>query len=91
MTEQEIEQARNCPYDLQSSIGGARSEQRRAEDDHAATALTNQRNLATENLSLLHRARLAEDRLPARDREIVVLKELPLRRMRASTSQSEVI
>jgi hypothetical protein len=29
------------------------------------------RNLATENLSLLHRARLAEDRLCARDRELV--------------------
>jgi hypothetical protein len=49
------------------------------------------RNLATENLSLLHRARLAEDRLRARDREIVVLKELPLRRMRISAKQSRVI
>jgi len=29
------------------------------------------RNLATENLSLLHRTRLAEDRLRARDRELV--------------------
>jgi hypothetical protein len=34
------------------------------------------RNLATENLSLLHRARLAEDRLAARDREIDSLKKL---------------
>jgi len=32
------------------------------------------RNLATENLSLLHRARLAEDRLRVRDRELAVLK-----------------
>ena len=32
------------------------------------------RNLATENLSLLHRARLAEDRFAARDREIAILK-----------------
>src|SRR5260370_14216670 len=32
------------------------------------------RNLATENLSLLHRARLAEDRLLARDREIAASK-----------------
>jgi hypothetical protein len=32
------------------------------------------RNLATENLSLLHRARLAEDRLRARDREFAALK-----------------
>src|SRR5487761_776372 len=34
----------------------------------------NKRNLATENLSLLHRARLAEDRLRARDRELALLK-----------------
>jgi hypothetical protein len=32
------------------------------------------RNLATENLSLLHRAQLAEDRLRARDRELASLK-----------------
>jgi hypothetical protein len=32
------------------------------------------RNLATENLSLLHRARLAEGRLRARDRELAALK-----------------
>jgi hypothetical protein len=32
------------------------------------------RNLATENLSMFHRARLAEDRLRARDRELAVLK-----------------
>jgi hypothetical protein len=32
------------------------------------------RNLATENLSLLHRARLAEDRLAVRDRELAVFK-----------------
>jgi hypothetical protein len=32
------------------------------------------RNLATENLSLLHRARLGEDRLVARNREIATLK-----------------
>ena len=38
------------------------------------------RNLATENLSLLHRARLAEDRLRVRDRETRVASELPLRR-----------
>jgi hypothetical protein len=34
----------------------------------------NKRDLATENLTLLHRARLAEDRLAARDREIAALK-----------------
>jgi hypothetical protein len=34
------------------------------------------RNLATENLSLLHRARLAEDRLAARDREHAALRRL---------------
>jgi hypothetical protein len=32
------------------------------------------RNLATENLSLLHRARLAEDRLAVRDREAAIFK-----------------
>ncbi len=32
------------------------------------------RNLATENLSLLYRARLAEDRLAARDREVAAIK-----------------
>ena len=32
------------------------------------------RNLATENLALFHRARLAEDRLRARDREIAARK-----------------
>ncbi len=32
------------------------------------------RNLATENLSLLHRARLAEDRLAAHDQESAALK-----------------
>ncbi len=36
------------------------------------------RNLATENLSLLHRARLAEDRLSARDRELAGLQRLPI-------------
>ncbi len=36
------------------------------------------RNLATENLSLLHRARLAEDRLRARDRELAGLQRLPI-------------
>jgi hypothetical protein len=34
------------------------------------------RNLATESLSLLHRARLAEDRLRARDRELASLKRM---------------
>ena len=34
----------------------------------------NKRDLATENLTLLHRARLAEDRLAARNREIAALK-----------------
>jgi hypothetical protein len=49
-------------------------------------------NLATENLAQLHRARMTEDGLAARDREIVVFKEFPLRRKRASTIiQSEVI
>jgi hypothetical protein len=32
------------------------------------------RNLATENLSLLHRARIAEDRVIARDRDLARLK-----------------
>jgi hypothetical protein len=36
------------------------------------------RNLATENLSLLCRARLAEDRLRTREREIVDLKRSPV-------------
>src|SRR5712691_3184076 len=36
------------------------------------------RNLATENLLLLHRARLAEDRLRARDRELAGLQRLPI-------------
>ena len=39
------------------------------------------RNLATENLSLLHRARLGEDRLVARNREIATLKNSPLEAM----------
>jgi hypothetical protein len=33
------------------------------------------RDLATENLSLLHRARLAEERLRARDRELGILAQ----------------
>jgi peptidoglycan hydrolase CwlO-like protein len=33
------------------------------------------RNLATENLSLLHRARLAEDRLRARDHTITIAEK----------------
>src|SRR5260370_41756180 len=36
------------------------------------------RNLATENLSLLHRARVAEDRLSPRDRELAGLQRLPI-------------
>lgn len=35
------------------------------------------RNLATENLALLHRARLAEERLAARDRALTSLKRPP--------------
>jgi hypothetical protein len=42
------------------------------------------RNLATENLSLLHRTRLAEDRLRARDREIAMLRNS---RVEAMTSK----
>jgi hypothetical protein len=37
------------------------------------------RNLATENLSLLHRARLAEERLHARGRELALLKRSDVR------------
>ena len=51
---------------------------------------TDKRNLATENLSLLHRARLAEDRLAARDREIGALKRsyVVTRVRRTSVSQA---
>jgi hypothetical protein len=37
------------------------------------------RNLATENLSLLHRARLAEERLHARGRDLSLLKRSGVR------------
>jgi hypothetical protein len=45
------------------------------------------RNLATENLSLLYRARLAEDRLRARDREVAHKRAAALS---ANTERSEL-
>ena len=41
------------------------------------------RKLATENLSLLHRARLAEERLPARGRELSLLNRSGVRAVSA--------
>ncbi|MBE3603723.1 hypothetical protein IMX07_08820 [bacterium] len=68
----EIEAATDCPTpgaDLAATV--ARLEARNAELRAVIRQLQiDKRNIATENLSLLYRARLAEDRLCNRDREI---------------------
>jgi hypothetical protein len=72
----EIEAAASRPTpvaDLAATV--ARLEARNAELRTIIRQLQiDKRNLATENLALLHRARLAEDRLRARDREIAARK-----------------
>jgi predicted RNase H-like nuclease (RuvC/YqgF family) len=72
----EIEAAASRPTtasDLGSTV--ARLEASNAELRRIIQQLQNdKRNLATENLALLHRARLAEDRLASRDRELASLK-----------------
>jgi hypothetical protein len=72
----EIEAAASRPTpatDLAATV--ARLEASNAELRRVVQQLQiDKRNLATENLSLLHRARLAEDRLRARDREIAARK-----------------
>ncbi len=74
LTEIEAAALRPTPAtDLAATV--ARLEGSNAELRRALRQLQiDKRNLATENLSLLHRARLAEDRLRARDRELARVK-----------------
>jgi hypothetical protein len=72
----EIEAAASGPTpaaDLSATV--ARLEASNAELRRVIRQLQiDKRNLATENLSLLHRARIAEGRVIARDRELAILK-----------------
>ncbi len=89
----EIEAAASRPIpssDLAATV--ARLEARNAELRAIIWQLRiDKRNLATENLSLLHHARLAEDRLAARDGKIVELEQSPVGAPAFSASRKQAV